>query len=123
MINKKYDKEQNVLFVENSGRLDFETMKSYFSSFKNYSKYTKSLYILEDARAVNVKFSSEHLAQFSKTLSQIATKFNEVRHAVLLDEKMNFAYAMMINAGVPNSNYIMEVFSNEELALNWVKNR
>lgn len=123
MIIQKYDKEQNILFVENSGRLDFESMKSYFSSLKKYAKHTNVLHILEDARAVNVKFTSEHLPYFSKTLSAVSKQFKEVRHAVLLDENKNFAYAMMINAGVPNGNYILEVFSNEQIALNWVVTR
>lgn len=123
MITQKYDKEQNILFVENSGRLDFESMKSYFSSLKKHAKLTKVLCVLEDAREVNVKFTSEHLTHFSKTISSIAKHFEEVRHAVLLDENKNFAYAMMINAGVPDSNYNLEVFSSLDLAIAWVKNK
>jgi len=123
MVEYQFDKDQNILFVNNSGRREFESMKEYFMNLKNYSEDTDSLFLLEDARNINVKFSSEHLVRLSNVLSKVAKQYQEVHHAVLLEEKTNVAYAMMINEGISESNYYLKVFSDEQLALEWVKNK
>lgn len=123
MVKQKFDKEQNILFVDNSGRLEFEAMKIYFSSLKDNSSLTENLFVLEDATKVNVKFSSEHLSRLSKTLCKVAKSYVEVHHAVVLDDTRNVAYAMMINEGIAEPNYTLKVFSDKDLALEWVKNK
>ncbi len=123
MVKQKFDKEQNILFVDNSGRLEFEAMKTYFSSLKDNSHLTQHLFVLEDATKVNVKFSSEHLSRLSKTLRKVAKSYVEVHHAVVLDDTRNVAYAMMINEGIAEPNYTLKVFSDKDLALEWVKNK
>lgn len=123
MVAQKFDKEQNILFVDNSGRLEFEAMRTYFSSLKDYSDLSNCLFVLEDAREVNVKFSSEHLDRLSKVLSKVAKEYKEVYHAVLLNERMNVAYATMINEGISEPNYFLRVFSSHQMAMDWVKNK
>lgn len=123
MVEYKYEESQNVLYVANSGRREFESMKTYFSNLKKYSDKTDRLYVLEDARQINVKFSSEHLERLSSVLSKVAKEYKEVHHAVLLEERRNIAYAMMINEGIKEPNYYLKVFSDEQLALEWVKNK
>jgi len=123
MVTQKFDKEQNILFVDNTGRLEFEAMRTYFSSLKDYSDLGNYLFVLEDARKVNVKFSSEHLDRLSKVLSKVAKEYEEVYHAVLLNERKNVAYATMINEGISEPNYFLRVFSSYQIASDWVKNK
>jgi len=121
MVTQNYNIEQEILFVDNSGRLDFESMKKYFSSLKDYSYKASVLYIIEDARKANVKFNSEHLLSLSKVLQKVSEKYEYVYHAVLLEERKNIAYAMMINQGIGVENYTLDVFSDESIALEWIR--
>ncbi len=123
MVKYNFDKEQNILFVTNSGRREFESMKDYFSNLNNYVNESEQLFVLEDAREINVKFSSEHLERLSKVLSKVAQSYKEVYHAVILEERKNVAYAMMINDGITGSNYHLKAFTDEQIALDWVKNK
>ena len=123
MIIQNFDKDQNILFVDNSGRLEFEALKTYFSSLKDNSHLTKNLFVLEDARKVNVKFGSEHLVRLSKALCDVAKSYIEVHHAVVLDGSRDVAYAMIINEGIAEENYFLKVFSDKDFALEWVKNK
>ena len=40
MITQIFDKDKNILFVDNSGRIEFEAMKAYFSSLKDNLHFT-----------------------------------------------------------------------------------
>ncbi len=122
MVEYNFDEVQNILFVNNSGRREFESMKDYFSKLKKYTDKTDRLFILEDARKINVKFSSEHLKRLSNVLNQVSKLYSEVHHAVILEEHKNVAYAMMINDGISRSNYHLKAFIDEQIALEWVKN-
>ena len=122
MIEQKFDTEQNILFVVNTGRLEFESMKTYFLSLKKYTSSTSNLFILEDARNINVRFSSEHLFRLSQLLDKVAQEYNNVYHAVVLEESKNIAYAIMINEGISEANYSLKVFSDFDMAKDWVKN-
>ena len=123
MVTQKFDKEQNILFVINSGRLEFESMKAYFSSLKDNTALTQNLFVLEDARKVNVKFTSEHLSRLSSILTKVAQSYEYVHHAVILEERTDVAYAMMINEGIDANNYHLKVFTDAILAMEWVKNK
>lgn len=122
MVKREFDSSKNILFVDNSGRLEFESMKEYFSSLSTYANITPKLFIFEDATQAKVKFSSEHLIKLSKTLNQVAKQYDEVFHAVLLKDTKNVAYAMMINDLLSEDNYHLKVFSDIEMASDWVKN-
>jgi len=120
MISQRFDKEHNILFVTNEGRVNFESMKIYFSSLKNYVSETQTLFILEDARKAKVKFSSIDLPKLSNELSKVASFYTHVYHAVIFEEQRNIAYAMMLNDGILKQNYVLKVFSDESLARDWV---
>ena len=120
MIEQEYNTEQNILFVKLTGRVDFENMKAYFLSLKNYSDHTTNLFVLEDSRGISTKFTTEHLSQLSKTLNKVSKHYIEVNHAVVLEKSKDIALAMIINESL-DENYVINVFTDKELALDWLK--
>ena len=120
MIEKYYDSEKNILYVKNFGRLDFEAMKAYFLGLSEHVEQTRSLYVLEDARAGDVHFNIKHISDLSNVLSGVSTMYNHVHHAVLLENAKNVAYAMLINDGINTGTYKLKVFFNKQEAEKWL---
>ncbi len=120
MVKYNFDIEKQLLIVDNSGRLDFESMKTYFLTIRKYAKEAPNLLILENALKVEVKFSAIDIPLLSAALNKSATHFDSVVHAVILKDTTNVAYAMLINDHLSAFNYTLKVFDSHEAAHNWL---
>jgi|GEM_PF-2472155 hypothetical protein len=120
MVKYNFDIEKQLLIVDNSGRLDFESMKTYFLTIRKYAKEAPNLLILENALKVEVKFSAIDIPLLGAALNKSATHFDSVVHAVILKDTTNVAYAMLINDHLSAFNYTLKVFDSHEAAHNWL---
>ncbi len=78
------------------------------------------LLILEDAREGDVHFDINQLNKLSEQLSSIDSKYNSVRHAVLVENARNVAYATLINDKIEARAYKLKVFFEKQEAEKWL---
>ncbi|MEI7501401.1 MAG: hypothetical protein WCK84_13260 [Bacteroidota bacterium] len=62
----------------------------------------------------------DRLKTLNDKLLENTLHFDSVKHAIVTSEPEVTAYVMMVKAYMKNSNYTLEVFSNNEAANHWL---
>jgi len=121
MIEYKFNKSEEILFMTLSGNFAINHMFKAIDSFSNDNSLPRNLKILEDARYSNVAFSEEELQLIIERLKSHLYKFNSIRHAVVHLDPVNTAFAILMGERLSGGNYLLKAFSTDEIALHWLR--
>jgi hypothetical protein len=120
MAKTFYDSDFQILFVGTDKKITLEDMFSQLEELKNNEDLPRDLKILEDSRLSSVDFNENDLPKLAKSLTEVLGKYKSFRHAVLLDNPIQTAYAIMMSNLVKNPKYNLKVFSTVEAAKEWL---
>jgi len=78
------------------------------------------LRIFEDATNSKITFSVNEIDILVKNMNETVQKFEMIKHAVVHDSPDNTALTILIEQSNINKNYVVQIFSTKEGALDWL---
>ena len=121
MLSFKFDRNENILFVEESGSVSFNEKQEYIQEVLNILNNSKKLKILQDSREAILNFSIEKIEIIrNKIVERLNDNNTMLIQAVIYDSGIETAYSIIYEKMNLPKNYIHKVFSTKEAALQWL---
>ncbi len=120
MIEFNFNKSEQILYVECSGKIEINDMFKYVKKLGNDDTLPRKLLIIEDARKSDVQFTEKQLPELVTKLEDILPKYKTIRHSVIHSDPLNTAYAIILDNNVEKENYRLKVFSTVQAAKKWL---
>ena len=120
MIEFNFNKSEQILYVECSGKIEIDDMFQYVKKLGNDDTLPRKLLILEDARKSDVQFTEKQIPELITKLEVILPKYKTISHAVIHSDPLNTAYAIILENKVEKENYRLNVFSTVQAAKKWL---
>lgn len=114
------DNNGPLIFALQSGQISIEAMERGLAYINNDQELPRNLRILEDSRNVTITFTKKDMKPLLTAINKTATKYEVIRHAVILDSPVNTVFALIFRSKQLASNYLLEVFSTTGAALKWL---
>ena len=120
MLVIHFNEADQVLCIDNTGGISFQNLA--FESYRviQENKLPQNLRILEHATAFLINSDVDQLKILKDKLFENTLHFDSVKHAIVTSEPEVTTYVMMVKTYLGNSNYTLEVFSNNEAANHWL---
>ena len=112
--------KENYLEITLKGTLDFSEYINVMQRVATRDDLPKQLRVLGIDKGLIINFSPSDSLKLSEMRKQVIAKFEEVRHAYVVDDPVNTAFAMLATNETNQSNYIGKIFSEESTALQWL---
>lgn len=119
MLEKKTDEKGDVLFVKSKPIVTVNDMLNGLLYLKS-TELSENVRLLEDARGSKIDFDVSSIDVLINGIEETSKIFKTIRHAVIHDNAINTAIAVLINESKKANNYTIKVFSTEESALIWL---
>ena len=120
MLVLHFNEADQILCIDNTGGISFQNLA--FESYRviQEKKLPRNLRILEHATAFLINSDVDRLKTLKDKLLENTLHFDSVKHAIVTSDPAVTAYVMMVKLYLGNSNYTLEVFSNNEAANHWL---
>lgn len=122
VIESHFNKEKGVLYTVVQGTISAEEMKRHSDEWLEKLEPMATQRIIEDSSAARPTFGTEMIDTFTETQKRFLNKFNIVRHAVVMDDPVKVAMAMLFDwiMKKKKSAYKMKVVSSLKSAEHWL---
>lgn len=120
MIKIVEDSKGVVIMVKSAPVVMFQDMLDGLNFLKNNEELPREIRIVENAIGSKADFSISELNKLSHKMDEVSEKFNNIMHAVVHDDPLNTAFALIIQRRKLTSNYQLNVFSTIEQAYKWI---
>lgn len=109
-----------IIYAKTLGIVDFNYMKSRIELVLNDVNLPSKIKILEVANGVLANFSSAEIEELTNLIRIMALRFESIHHAVVHDNPVNTAYAMLLADLASGTSYYLTPFSTVEAAKVWL---
>lgn len=121
MITSHINRDTGIVETVLSGLITFEDVVRYIDELKNLQKFPKKLLILTDSVNGRFEFTAEEDQKIASMVQQHAPHFEVIKDAIIIDDPRTTAYSLLYrNASSNIPNYLFEIFSTREAAINWL---
>lgn len=121
MINSRFDKEDQVLYISIEGDKSIENMTAMAKHFAMTNNLPSDLKVLEIAIGTMTRANPAELCRHVKEFVHgFLLEFNSVKHAVVTDHPHIVAYLTLIREEISDLKYSINVFSTQEAAREWL---
>lgn len=121
MIDFRYNKEENIVYVDRRNGVSLDEIIRYVENIDFSYQDLQNLYIIEDIRHSVSKFELDDYSIICNEIKKRASKYDEVRHAVIVDNPSNTVLSILFESfSEPIENYFYKTFSTIDLAKNWL---
>lgn len=120
-IYAHYDDQEGVLSIKVSGIVSFEDMTGSLNLLSENDMLSRNLKILEDAREARITFNEKQIPELITLIRKVEKKFQSIHHAVIHNDPVNTALALLMSRYLATGSYTLEVFSTESGARLWLK--
>ncbi len=121
MIDYIFDKNENILHVKAKGEIDFPNYIKGLRKLTTDTQLPGRLKILEDMRELITQPDVNSIRNLSEGLNVVTDRFTRIRHALVIDDPLYTAFALIVKARLKHESYTMNIFSTKEAAYNWLK--
>ena len=121
MINVKFNKEENIIYVERIGATSLHDILLHIKDLEQRFNDFRNLYIIDDLRKSTTVINRKDLAIIFVEIKKIAKRFDQVKNAVITDNPMNITSSILFeNTSKGLKNYSYKTFSTFEAAKHWL---
>jgi hypothetical protein len=120
MIKKISDSYGLLLEAKTKKTVYLENMLEGLEYLQKDTSLPRVIRLLEDAQNVHVAFQLDDIATLHHKMHEVAKEFELIKHAVIHNTAENTAYAMLIKHYKRTKNYLIEIFSSRDAALQWL---
>lgn len=120
MIKKVNDSYGLLLEAKTKEIVYLEDMLKGLEYLQKDTSLPRIIRLLEDARNVHIAFELDDIATLHSKMNEVAIEFELIKHAVIHNISENTAYAMLIKHYKRTKNYLIEIFSSRDAALQWL---
>lgn len=121
MVEKRFDPDKNILYVTSKGNIEVEGMMRGIEFIGQEKSLPRNLKILEDATEAKVAYSHSEIEIIMRSLMKAIDHFESLRHAVVLTDPANTAFAILASLMISKPNYSLQVFSTLKAAEHWLE--
>jgi hypothetical protein len=118
--NVGFDPNDGILYTRSADNTNLDDMLRGIGGLMSNSALPRNLRILEDGRGIHITFPVKDIAVLVDRLSSALDEYSSIRHAVIHDDPINTAFAVLIGLQVKHEKYELKVFSTYAAARNWV---
>ena len=120
------EKEINVemqdgyLEVSLKGNIEFADYVGLMQSVGANKDLPKKIRVLGIDNGININFSPSDTLKLSEVREQTVQRFDDVRHAYVVDDPNNTALAVLTSSEMQSQHYQVKIFSSKAKALDWL---
>ena len=122
MIITQFNHNTNILIVNFEGDVALIDIIKYIKANAENNSYPRKLKILSDATKSNTNLKYEDLSIIAEENSEAFKKFDYVIDAIVLNDPIETALAMLYKETSKNNKYKFKIFSTREAAMRWLEN-
>lgn len=122
MLNPGFNAESGIFYTRTSGSIGLEDMYAGIEMIKNADHFPRNLKILENSTETRVTFTVQELPVIVERLMTLNEVYESIRHAVIHNDPVKTALALLIQKHHTLSNYELQVFATETAAIHWLNN-
>jgi hypothetical protein len=122
MLNPGFNAESGIFYTRTSGSIGLEDMYAGIEMIKNADHFPRNLKILENSTETRVTFTVQELPVVVERLMILNEVYESIRHAVIHNDPVKTALALLIQKHHTLSNYELQVFATETAAIHWLNN-
>lgn len=120
MIKIVEDSKGVVIMVKSAPVVSFQDMLDGLNFLKTNEELPREIRIVEDAIGSQADFTILELQTLTEKLDEVSERYRKIKHAVVHDDPLNTAFALIIQRRKLSSNYQLNVFSTLEQAYKWI---
>ncbi len=122
MLKPGFNAESGIFYTRTSGSIGLEDMYAGIEMIKNADHFPRNLKILENSTETRVTFTVQELPAIVERLMTLNEVYESIRHAVIHNDPVKTALALLIQKHHTLSNYELQVFATETAAIHWLNN-
>lgn len=121
MIKSFYNPDENIIYVERYGNIFLNELLDNVHKIDHQYRHLSELYILEDVRNSNSKFTIHDLPMLAEEIKNKAVHYNEIRCALITDSPSNTVLSFVFEELVNQiENYSYKTYSTVDAAKYWL---
>lgn len=122
MLNQGLNSDSGIFYTKTNGSVGLEDMFAGIEMIKKAKHFPRNLKILENSSETRVSFTVQDLPAIVERLMTLNEVYESIRHAVIHNDPVKTALAMLIQSHHKLSNYELQVFTTEKAAIRWLNN-
>ena len=116
----KVEMKENYLEVSLKGDIEFSDYVGLMQSVGANKDLPKKIRVLGIDNGINIQFSPSDSIKLSEVREQTVKRFDDVRHAYVVENPENTALAVLSTSEMQSSHYQVKIFSSKASALEWL---
>ena len=116
----KVEMHDAYLEVSLKGNIDFSDYVGLMQSVGANKDLPKKIRVLGIDNGINIKFLPSDTIKISEVREQIIRRFDDVRHAYVVDNPQTTALAVLSSSEMQSAHYQVKIFSSKAKALDWL---
>jgi len=116
----KHNIIDQVLYVNLTGNINFESILGYFKDFTSFTELPKNLLVLYDFRCVTFDLTINELQMISHVAEKSTEEYTNIRAAFLVDNPVLTAYSTLYSELPITKKIKRKIFSTQQAALTWL---
>ncbi|MCU4175970.1 hypothetical protein [Carboxylicivirga sp. N1Y90] len=122
MITSRYDKDEDIVYVERHGNVDINDLVKYVVSLDHDFNHLNSLHIIDDLRNSTSTFKQKEYPAIIKEIEARIKRYDKVKCAVVVEKPKETALSILYKMTSKSiDKYTYETFSTLEAAKRWLK--